>query len=304
MTVSIVIVNWNACDVLLRCLRSIEAAAPDRSTDTMVIDNASQDNSVAQIRQQFKWVTLIENAENVGFAAANNQGIRASCGEFILLLNPDTELHSDSLQHLIQFMRDHPHCGAAGPRLLKPDGTLQPSAFPLPSLGREVWRLFQLDAIKPYALYSMSRWPIDTARSVESVQGACVIVRRAALDQIGLFDEDYFIYSEEIDLCHRLRKVGWSIDWVPQSKVMHYGGQSTRQVAAEMFKWLYQGKITFFRKHSGRPAAVAYKFILGAASLARLLMTPFAWLEPPSQRERHLALARNYWRLIRSLPSL
>jgi hypothetical protein len=304
MAVSIVIVNWNARDVLLRCLRSIEAADPDRSTDTIVIDNASYDNSVAQVRQHFPRVTLIENAANLGFAAANNQGIQVGHGKFVLLLNPDTELHADALHLLIQFMLDHPRCGAAGPRLLNPDGTLQPSAFPFPTLRREIWRLLHLDSIKPYALYPVIAWSLTQPRSVDTLQGACLLLRRDALDQIGLLDEDYFIYSEEIDLCYRLRQAGWSIEWMPQAKVLHYSGQSTRLIAAEMFQHLYHSKIIFFRKHSSRLAASIYKIILGTAALARLLITPCAWLEPPSQRDRHLRLARNYWYLLRSLPSM
>jgi N-acetylglucosaminyl-diphospho-decaprenol L-rhamnosyltransferase len=304
MAVSIVIVNWNAREVLLRCLQSIRSTTTDQSIETIVIDNASHDDSRALIRQHFDWVTLIENSTNIGFAAANNQGLQHSRNPYILLLNPDTELQPNALQLLHQFMIDQPRCGAAGARLLNPDGTLQPSAFPMPSLRREVWRLLHLDAIKPYALYPMSRWPIDAARSVDSVQGACVIVRRAALDQIGLFDEDYFIYSEEIDLCYRLRTAGWSIDWLPQAQVVHHGGQSTQQVADEIFIRLYQGKIIFFRKHAGLFMARSYKLILMLASLARVLISPLALLERPPQRQQHFALARRYLHLLRLLPAL
>ena len=122
--------------------------------------------------------------------------------------------------------------------------------------------------------------------------------------QVGLLDEDYFIYSEEIDLCYRLQKAGWSLYWVPQAQVIHYGGQSTLQVASEMFLQLYQGKLLYFRKHHGWGAAQIYKLILFLIALPRLLLSPLAWLERQPQRRQHLTLAANYRRLIAALPTM
>jgi N-acetylglucosaminyl-diphospho-decaprenol L-rhamnosyltransferase len=150
----------------------------------------------------------------------------------------------------------------------------------------------------------MAGWDLDTPREVDMIQGACLLLRREALDQVGLLDEDYFIYSEEVDLCHRLRQRGWKVYWVPQAQVIHYGGQSTRQVAADMFLRLYQGKVLYFRKHHGRLAAQAYKLILLIAALARLLLSPLAWLERPPLRQQHLALADHYRRLVMALPEM
>jgi N-acetylglucosaminyl-diphospho-decaprenol L-rhamnosyltransferase len=124
------------------------------------------------------------------------------------------------------------------------------------------------------------------------------------LDQVGLLDKDYFIYSEEVDLCYRLRRAGWRLYWLPQAVVIHYGGQSTRQMAAAMFLLLYQGKVLYFRKHHGQPAVQLYKLILLVAALARLLLSPLAWLERPPQRHQHLALAGHYRRLVRALPEM
>jgi len=316
MDLSIVIVNWNTRDLLVQCLESVissqisvarhraaDLAIDNRllTTEIFVVDNASSDGSPRMIQELFPWVWLIKNRKNVGFAQANNQAIRESTGRYVLLLNPDTEVLPGTLEILVHFMDAHPQAGAAGTRLLNPDSTLQPSCHPAPTLSREFWRLFHLDAIWPYACYPMASWDLETAREVDVVQGACLILRREALDQVGWLDEDYFIYSEEVDLCHRLRQHGWSVYWVPQAVVMHYGGQSTQQVATEMFLRLYQSKLLYFRKHHGWLATEVYKLILLAAALTRLLLSPLAWLERPPQRQRHLVLAGHYRRLVRAL---
>lgn len=130
------------------------------------------------------------------------------------------------------------------------------------------------------------------------------MVRGEALDDVGLLDERFFMYSEEVDFCHRIRKAGWSLYWVPQAQMVHHGGQSTRQAATDMFLRLYEGKLLYFRKHRGRSVAWLYKLILLIGSLPRLALIPIAWLERPPKREEHRALAGRYWRLMRALPAL
>jgi len=317
MDLSIIIVNWNTRDLLAQCLESIISSrisvarhkAADLTTDDwlltteiFVVDNAPTDGSPQMVRELFPQVRVIQNRENIGFARANNQAISQSAGRYVLLLNPDTEVQPGALETLARFIGAHPQAGAAGARLLNSDGTLQTSCYPAPTLSREFWRLFHLDVLWPYACYDMAGWDLNTPREVNVVQGACLILRREALDQVGWLDEDYFIYSEEVDLCHRLRQHGWQVYWVPQAVVVHYGGQSTRQMAAAMFLCLYQGKIIYFRKHHGWLAAQVYKLILLAAALTRLLLSPLAWLERPPQRQQHLALVGHYRRLVMMLP--
>jgi hypothetical protein len=201
-------------------------------------------------------------------------------------------------------MDAHPEAGAAGARLLNPDGTLQTSCYPFPTLSREIWRLFHLDALQTYGVYHMADWSVDTPRQVDVIQGAALLLRREALDQVGLMDEQYFMYTEEVDLCYRLQKGGWPLYWIPQSHVVHYGGQSTKQIPAEMFLCLYESKLTFMKKHYGWLGTHIYKLILFAATLARLLFTPLAWLERPLQRQQHLTLANHYRRLLMALPRM
>ncbi len=304
MKLSIIIVSWNTRELLDACLASVYKYAPVCPFDIWVVDNVSTDDSVAMVQEKYPQVQLVENSENVGFARANNQAIALSQGEYVLLLNPDTVVKPEALTTLIEFMATHSDAGAAGSRLLNPDESLQPSCHPSPTLAREMWRLLHLDKLRLYGRYNMYTWPTDTAREVDVIQGAALILRRSILDQIGLLDEGYFIYSEEVDLCYRLQKADWRLYWIPQSKVIHYGGQSTRQVAREMFLRLYQGKLIYFRKHYGQMAGSMYKLILFIASLFRLAMAPFAWLEKQPQRQEHLDLAGNYWQLILALPTL
>lgn len=298
---SIIIVSWNTADLLEACLASIMAHPPRRDFEVIVVDNASEDGSVQMVRRQYPRVTLLENEKNVGFARANNQGIRQASGRYLLLLNPDTEVRPDALETLLRFLGKHESAGAVGARILNSDGTLQPSCYPTPTLLNEWLHLFHLDRERREGMES---WDVTQPRAVEVLLGACIMVRREALDDVGPLDERFFMYSEEVDFCYRIRKAGWSLYWVPQAQVVHYGGQSTRQAATDMFLRLYEGKLLYFRKHRGRGAAWLYKLILLIGSLPRLALIPLAWFERPPRREEHRALAGRYWRLLRALPAL
>lgn len=304
MDLSIIIVSWNTVDLLAQCLTSIYTYPPNYTFEVLVVDNASTDRSVQMVREQFPQVELIENKTNLGFAGANNQAIRQSTGRYVLLLNPDTEVKPQAFDTLVDFMGTHAQVGATGARTLNPDGTLQTSCYPAPTLFREFWRLFHLDVFWAYGSYNMARWNPDQSREVDVLLGACLLLRRTALDGVGLLDENYFIYSEEVDLCYRLQQANWHLYWVPQARIVHYGGQSTQQVAAEMFMRLYQGKLFFIRKHYGWLAGQLYKLILLVIALVRLLISPLAWLERSPRRQRHLMLASRYWKLVRALPGM
>jgi GT2 family glycosyltransferase len=287
MNVSVVIVNWNTGMLLAECVRSVLANGAD---EVIVVDNASSDDSIAGVRAQFASVKVVENRENAGFARASNQAVRLSRGRYILLLNPDTRMVEGSLDRMVRFLESRPKAGAVGPRLLNTDGTLQVSAYPEPTLFREMWRLLHLDSVWPAGSYPMSSWPEDEAREVDVLTGACILLRREVLDAGDLLDERYFIYSEDQDLCRRLRSQGWDLYWEPDAVVVHHGGQSTRQVKLEMFVQLYREKVSYFRKHHGRAATTMYKLVLLLASLTRQLAAP--------------EIARSYRRLVRELPGL
>ena len=269
-----------------------------------MVDNASSDGSAHAVRQNFPAVRTIENSSNVGFARANNQAIRRSRGRYIMLLNPDTEVTSGAIQKMVDFMDAALEAGAAGPRLLNPDGAFQISCYPFPTLAREFWRLFHLDNITPCGVYPIQRWNQVRPTQVEVVQGACLILRKEALDQVGLLDEEYFIYSEEVDLCYRLKKSGWQIFWLPEVEVVHHGGQSTRLASKEMFLNLYRSKVLFFRKNYGWLHAFGYKLILLLAAMARVSTASVARIFRFSQVKELQNIADNYRRLLIALPRL
>lgn len=301
-SVSIVIVNWNTREPLVDCLNSIQSTVDLKDVEVVLVDNASEDGSAEMVQGRFPWVKLILNDENKGFARANNQAIRACRGRDILMLNPDTELLPKALDTLVLCAEEHPQAGGVGPKLLNTDGSLQQSCSPAPTLVREFWRMFLLDNWISLAKYDMSAWDSSEPREVDVVQGACLLLKREAIDAIGLLDEGFFVYSEEVDLCRRLRNAGWLVLWEPKAEVIHHGGQSTRQVAEEMFIYLYQTKVLYFRKHSGRLAATIYKGILAVASMARLLANPLVETRSKEGADQSAILSRNYRRLLRELP--
>jgi GT2 family glycosyltransferase len=307
---SIVIVSWNTCRLLDECLQSVQnelaaqAGKTDLHAEVFVVDNGSTDGSVEMVRTGYPDVHLIANQHNPGFAGANNQALELARGRYSLLLNPDTVVLPDGLGALVRFMDEHPRAGVAGSRLLNANHTLQPSCSPAPTLEGELWRMFHLDHFVPYGVYDMSQWSLTEARPVDSVQGAAMLVRRSAHEQVGLLDASYFMYSEEVDWCTRIKCAGWEIYWVPSSQIVHYGGQSSKQVADAMFLQLYRGKIQYFHKHWGRFATRAYKLVLALAAVVRLVLSPLALLEPYTRRRRHLGLARQYGLLLRALPGM
>jgi GT2 family glycosyltransferase len=303
-SLSIIIVSWNTCKLLENCIGSILANPPTSPFEIWVVDNDSTDDSPRTVREKFPQVHLVENRENVGFARANNQAIQRCTGKYVLLLNPDTLVTSGTLQALVDFLDQHPEAGAAGARILNPDGSFQISSHPRPTLSRELWRLFHLDSLWPYAEYPLTKWETNRAQEVDALMGACLLLRREVLDQVGSLDEDYFIYSEEVDLCYRIQRAGWRLFWVPQAEVVHFGGQSTQQAPTEMFLNLYHGKIKYFRKHNGWLAAQIYKLILRIAALSRLMLAAFVIFEHVSRRQKHLTLVDRYWRLILALPRM
>lgn len=304
MEVSIIIVNWNTKQLLADCIDSIYSSPPGVDFDIWVVDNFSSDGSPEMVRERFPKVQLIDNKENIGFARANNQAMRKCQGKYILLLNPDTVVNPDAIVELVDFLNQTPQAGMVGARLINPDRSLQESAFPLPTLFSEFWRMFHLDYFVNVANYPMDEWRLDSAKEVDTLLGACMLIRREALEQDDIFDEDYFIYSEEVDLCTRLKKTGWHLYWDPNAVVMHYGAQSTQQVAEEMFLRLYEGKILYFRKYRSRISVLVYKLILFLATIPRLFLTPFTLFENPVEREKHLLISKNYKRLLWSLPRL
>jgi hypothetical protein len=304
MILSIIIVSWNTRQDLLRCLASIWSYPPTCSFEVLVFDNASRDATTEAVSVEYPQVRIEASPENLGFARANNRAASIAQGKYWLLLNPDTIVHPDALDALVHYLAGQPDVAAVGPRLVNLDGSLQPSIERLPSLFREWWRLFHLDRIYPLSQYPPAVLSSRAPQQVEVLNGACLLLRADAVRPMGLFDEDYFVYSEEIDLCDRLSQAGWELHWLPEAVVTHAMGRSTSQVADSMFLELYRNKIKFFRKRRSALAGTVYKFILLQASLARFALGYVTRALPASRRRVWTEVARQYGLLLTTLPNL
>jgi GT2 family glycosyltransferase len=304
--VSILIVNWNTSQMLADCLRTVAAQAGHVSYEIIVVDNGSSDGSVAMLHSTFPEVQVIANVENVGFARANNQAIAVAQGRYLLLLNTDAFLHAGALPTLVQFMDTHLAAGGAGCRLLNADGTLQRSCFSFPTLETELWQALGVNRLFPrsrlFGKYNMTYWDFDDCRQVDHVLGACMIIRREALTQIGLLDERFFMYSEEVDLCYRMQEGGWPVYFVPAATATHLWGGTSRKVPNETFLRLYRSRLMFFRKHYGTVNVNLYKAVLFFTSLLRVAALPFAILL--GQGQELTERSQRYVLLLHALPAL
>lgn len=293
---SILIVNWNTSAILKSCLGSIFQHPPEAPFDVWVFDNASQDDSCAMLARDFPQVQVLANPENIGFARGNNALAERAQGEFLLLLNSDTICHADALCDLLRYGQSHPQVGITGCRLLNPDGSLQISASPAPTLLREAWRLSHLDNWQVRSAYPANYFTATTPQPADVLLGACLLLRRELYQQLGGFDPDFFMYSEEVDLCERVRQAGYVLHYLPSATITHLGGQSTRQMADQMFLELYRNKIKFFRKRRPAWQTPLYKLVLAVTALPR-------WLGGRLFGKMPL-VARQYGMLLRMLPKL
>ena len=244
MKLSVVIVSYNVRSYLEQCLQSVQKALEGIEGEVFVVDNHSDDDSVVTVREKYPWVTLIENQENLGFAKANNQAIRQSQAEYVLLLNPDTVVAEDTLHGVLAFMDEHPKAGGAGVMMCYEDGSRAPEsrrALPTPWVAA----LKMLGFTKRYY---MSHLPWDQPCRIEVVSGAFCLLRHEALKTVGLLDEDFFMYGEDIDLSYRLLKGGWENWYLPYS-IIHYKGRSTQKSDFRYVHVFYQAMLIFFQKH-------------------------------------------------------
>lgn len=274
MDLSIILVNWNTRQILRDCLQSIYEQTRGISFEVIVVDNASTDGSSQMVREQFSDVILIENTQNRGFAAANNQAIVRAKGQFILLLNSDTVVLDNALCKTLEFARQHPEAGVVGCRVLNADGTLQPSCFMYPSvlnlllLTTYLSRLFKQHRF--FGRERMTWWDRSDEREVEVVTGCFMLIRRETMERVGLLDEDYFMYGEETDWCYRVHLAGWKLLFTPRAEIIHLGGASSKKVRPQMILQLRGSILLFMKKHRSMPAYWAACMLVGLFFLLRL----------------------------------
>ena len=303
--VSVVIVTYNVREFLEQALQSVARASAGLAVETWVVDNDSADGSAEMVAERFPDVRLIANASNPGFAVANNQAIRQAAGRYVLVLNPDTLLQEDTLRTMVAFMDAHPDAGAAGCRILNPDGTFAPEsrrAFPTPAVA--FYRIAGLSKLFPrsprFGRYNLTHLPLDQVCEVDALSGSCMMVRRAAVlpgqgaggrgqgaktedsgapplppspvplpSAAGLLDEAFFMYGEDLDWCYRIQQAGWRIYYTPDTQIVHYKGESTKKGDLRYVLMFYGAMLRFVEKHVvRRDAGLAERLSSGALALA------------------------------------
>ena len=253
MKLSVVIVNYNVSHYLLQCVDSLSHALRGTDSELIVVDNHSRDNSVTLLREYHPEVRIVENLHNLGFAKANNIAIRQSRGEYVLLLNPDTIVSESVVKGVISFLDSHPEAGSAGVRMLNADGTVAPeSRRGVPTPMTAFYKLSGLCGMFPnsrrFGRYYLGHLPWDSPQQIEVVSGAFCMLRTSVLKKVGLLDEDYFMYGEDIDLSYRILKSGATNWYVPET-ILHYKGESTHKSSFRYVHVFYQAMHIFFRKH-------------------------------------------------------
>ena len=269
---AIVIVSRNTREQLRRCLESVKRAA---ARDIVVVDNASSDGSVEMVRTEFPWVRLIANQTNSGYGTAANQGISVCIADYVLLLNGDTAIETGTLENVARYLDSHPSVAIVGPRLMSPDGTLQRSCYPWPTSGFVFLQesgLGELIGFIPVLRETYLRtWSHVDARAVPWVLGAALAIRKTAFEAVSGFDESFFMYYEEADICYRLQAIGWSVHFAPVAIVTHAGGSSANQQRTEMLREVFAGLERFGCRHFSRSQQLRTRAVVVAVMLGRLI---------------------------------
>jgi GT2 family glycosyltransferase len=283
---SVSIVNTGSRELLLACLESLTGS----DAEIVVLDNASEDGSVAEVRERFPDVRVIAQTFRAGFAANHNTVIRATTGRYVYVLNEDTTADDWALDRLVAYLDANPRVAALGPKLVYPDGRRQASA----------WR-FPTPLVTALGLVTLGKLGVtqslgDSPRPVEWVTGAAVLLRREALDQVGLFDEDFFLYSEEVDLQLRLSRAGWEVRYFPEVTVVHHESQFSAEVPERRINEMWRSRHRYWRKHHSGPAARTAAILTGAQYAARAALAPVAGRDPVVGRRMRLH-ARDAWRV-------
>ncbi len=283
MDLSIIIVNWNSKDYLLRSIASIEAETKGIEFEIVVIDAASFDGCDEMLRRSSPVVRFVQSVSNLGFAKANNEAFKVSCGRNLLFLNPDTEIENLAIETLYHQLNSLPNAGIVGAKLLNSDRSVQKScvrAFPTilnqvldSNILRELFPGARLWGMKPLLADS------ETAKKVDAVSGACLMIKRSVFEIVGMFTTDYFMYSEDIDLCFKVREAGLNTYFVPTALVVHHGGASSAQVTVNTFSsvMILESRWRFFRKTRSFWYATLYRVIMLGTSILRIGLVLFAW---------------------------
>ncbi len=276
--VSVIIVAWNVRQFLHDCLKSVYEKTRDIDFEVIYVDNASEDGSVEMVQEHFAEARIIENDKNQGFIKANNQGIEVAQGRYVLLLNSDTILLDNAIARTVRFADANPDAAVFGCKVLNPDRTIQRTCFMYPSVlnmflaATYLYRMFPKSRF--FGRERMTWWGFDEAREVETICGCFSLVRKEAIDQVGLMDDRYFVYGDDPDWCYRFKRAGWKIMFTPGGQIIHYGGQTTSQKARAFRLQLEGSKLIFMKLHRGK---AAFPFACTMVALFFFFRVPY-WL--------------------------
>jgi len=291
MDLSIIILNWNTKDFLRNCLRSLEECAISYKKEIIVVDNASTDDSVAMVKKNFPSVKIIQNKENTGFAKGNNIGIKQSSGRYVCIVNSDVTIRRECFNQLIQHMDTHPTIGIIGPTIFWPDLTVQGTCRKFPGLWNNFCEHFYLNRLFPkYSFFSgehmFPSFDHKTTKNVDCLVGCFLMIRKKTLEDVGLFDEQFFIYSEEIDLCKRFWKKGWVVKFFPTDGAIHHGRASSSKDPQRFSMEQQISVLKYWKKHRNRFDVAVFLLMLVVSHGLRLAFGSFLYFISPSRREK------------------
>jgi GT2 family glycosyltransferase len=288
-TISVIIVSWNAKKYLEECLQSIAVSFEAYDAEIIVVDNASTDGSSELIMHNFPNVRLICNTENLGFAKANNIGINHSQGDYLFLINSDVVVYPNCISLMVDYMEKHTETGLLGPRIIGIDGNVQRSCMGYPSLWNIFCRAVFLDSIFPriklFNGFMLNHWAHDSIKEVDVINGCFWLVRRKAVKQIGLLDEEFFIYAEDMDWCKRFNSAGWKVVYFPLAISLHYGGASSSNAPVRFYVEMQIANLQYWYKHHDGVSCFAYIWIILLHQSLRVFGNYIYYLLVPSKRD-------------------
>ncbi len=287
--ISVIIVNWNTKDLLLACVRSLKEHTREQTLEIIVVDNASTDGSQEALKAQFPDIVLIQNRENLGFAKANNIGITRARGEYLCLVNSDVEIKDGCIDKMAAYLKEHPEIGLMGPKIYLPDGSVQRSCKQFPSIRAHFCSAVMLHRIFPgkraFAGEEMTWFGYDTTQEVDVLTGAFWLTHRKAVNDVGLLDERFFFYSEDVDWCRRFKDRGWKTIFFPEARITHFTGGSSTDDPVKYYVRLCRAKLQYWEKHSSKINCFIVKLIMLIHQLVRIISESAVYILNPSGRK-------------------
>lgn len=288
--VSIIVVSWNTKKLLRECLRSVWEATHAVTFEVMVVDNGSRDGSAEMVMDEFPLVNLFQTGSNLGFAKATNIGIRKSSGRYVCLVNSDVVVREGCIDKMYLYLEQHGSAGMLAPRILNPDLTLQRSCRGTLSLWNSLCRALALDTVFPrsrsFGGLLMNYWPHDRTRSVDAILGCFWMIRRKALDEVGLLDERFFMYAEDMDWCQRCRMAGWEVVYFADAEVVHHGGASALSAPIRFYVEANRSSFVYWRKYHGKLWVACIYSVILLGELMRIVRASILSLLKPSERDK------------------